>query len=390
MEHVNVPLHRHALGEEEIEAAAQVMRSGWLTQGPEVEAFEEEFAHYVGAKHAVAVNSCTSALHLALHGVGIGRRDDGDHGRIEQVPDRVLVPTLTFTATAEAVVRAGGCPILVDVDRRDLQLCPISVARELEKRPAGAVVPMHYAGRLSRNVWHSSGLWFIEDAAHALSPLREGVIASCYSFYATKPITTGGDGGMLATNNVELANWARRARLHGLRRGAALREGTDDIHQMTVQEGFKYNMTDVQAAIGRVQLRRHPELLLRRQITAQRYIHAFEGVEEIETPRFHVDHDWHLFVTRLVLDRLSVDLDTFVLMLRERGVGAGVQWRPLHLHEYWGRRLGIREDGLEHDFPVANAEWPRLVSLPIWSGMTEDMVGHVVSTVKAVLAETRR
>lgn len=367
-ERLQIPLHKHTLGDEEIEAATRVLRSPWLTHGEEVEAFEEEFAKFVGAQYAVATSSCTAALYLALRARGV-------------VPgDYVAVPTLTFAATANAVAMTGARVALLDIKADTLQIAEWSPQGEPR-----LTVSVRYAGLDVPDTNHPR----IVDSAHALLPADSW--ATCYSFYTTKPITTGGEGGMLATNSKHTAAFARRARLQGLLHGKS--GHADDLSPADcVQEGFKFNMTNVQAAIGRVQLRRAPSLRRARTYVAQAYTLAFGPSKEIERPAQPIhdplgfgpsrEHDWHLYVIRLHLDKLRCSRDEFIAALRARGVEASYQWKPLHRHPKWWAP--------PESFPVAEAEWVRLVSLPIWPGMADAEIEHVIEAVKAVIAENRR
>jgi perosamine synthetase len=399
-----VPFLRPSLGEGEINEVLDTLRSGWLTSGPKVRRFEVEFAEAVGAKHAVALNSCTAALHLAVEALGL------------KPGDGVLVPTMTFAATAEVVRYMGAVPILVDCDpvtaNMDLTDAGKKLAglREgtlpppipLDTRVVGIIV-VHVGGLMMnvggvRDFAASHGLWVVEDAAHAFpaawrpSPSKpwercgEGTSAiTCYSFYANKTITTG-EGGMAVTDDAKLADRMRLMSLHGLSHDAWGRysgKGAWDYRIMA--PGFKYNLTDIAAAIGIHQLAKAESMRSEREAIAGRYFEAFAGTEELELPPRDPDrvHSWHLFPIRLCLERLGVGRNEFVEALKAAGVGCSVHWRPLHLHQYYEETYCW---GAE-DFPAATALWERLVSLPIFPGMTDAEVMHVVAAVKNICIE---
>jgi perosamine synthetase len=400
-----VPFHRPSIGEDEIAAVTAVMRSGWLTSGEQCKKFEEEFAAFVRAKHAVAVNSCTAALHLALAAAGVQRGD------------LVLVPTWTFAATAEVVIHLGATPVLVDADPRALHLDVAHAARLCDAlslgravpgvvfpAPPRAVMPVHFAGEMCdvdgidvlASQYH---LQVIEDAAHALPSFARsadghwrtvGTTAAqtCFSFYANKTITTG-EGGMLVTNDDRLAEQARRLALHGLSRDAWSRFGKGGSWDYQIlAAGYKYNLTDMAAALGRVQLKRAYELATARTKVARRYNQLLEDVEEIQLPQEASDRRsaWHLYVIRLHLDRLNIGRDAFIEELTQAGIGASVHWRPLHLHRYYEETYALDPE----DFPVATAEWQRCISLPIFPGQTEEEIDHVCRTVRAIAARHAR
>ena len=403
MNAVKVPFFRPDLTDAELEEVLVTLRSGWLTTGPRVHRFEEEFASAVGAAHAVAVNSGTAALHLSLEALGLASGQ------------AVLVPTMTFAATAEVVRYFGAIPILIDCHPETLLLDLEDAERKLEdlragRLPAGiqrnarvvGVIPVHVGGLLldpavTGNWSRKRGLWVVEDAAHAFpaawrpdgsSPWQrcgEGTAAvSCFSFYANKTITTG-EGGMAVTEDAALANRMRIMSLHGLSLDAWNRySGKGGWDYRIVAPGFKYNLTDLAAAIGLHQLRRAEEMRLAREAVALRYHAAFASIEEIELPALLSDriHSWHLYPIRLRLDRLRVDRDTFIRELQSAGVGCSVHWRPLHLHPYYEQTFGWRPT----DLPVATAVWERLISLPIFPGMREEEMQHVIETMEELCA----
>jgi perosamine synthetase len=369
----------------------EVLDSGWLTTGPRSKEFERQFAAFVGSAHAVSLNSATAALHLALDAVGVTRGDE------------VIVPTWTFAATAEVVTYLGARPVLVDVERETLNASVEAMAAAVTPRTR-AVMAVHIAGRpvaireLDAEM-SSRGIPVIEDAAHSF-PSRIGGPAGpmagtvgaigAYSFYATKTITTG-EGGMLVTDDSAIADRARLMSMHGISRSAWNRYAASGSWAYEIEAaGFKYNMTDLAAAIGLVQLSRAEELLQsRRELVAAYTTRIAESAisDIVETPSDESDgsHAWHLYIVRLVLERLNIDRAQVIDQLKEAGIGTSVHFIPLHLHPYYQREWGYGP----RDFPVATAEFQRVVSLPLWPGMSDVDVDRVVNGLERVLQANR-
>jgi perosamine synthetase len=405
---MTVPYFRPSIDEEEIAAVNRVMRSGWLTSGPEGAEFEREFAAYIGARHAVAVNSCTAALHLALEAVGLRRGE------------LVLVPDFTFAATAEVVRYFDAVPVLVDCDPADLCMDVAAARRTLEAITAGrplpglappygrvrAIIPMHFAGQTGDldAVWalaRDYDLAVVADAAHALPAEyqdaagawhRVGTAASgqlsCFSFYANKTITTG-EGGMITTDDDRLAERCRVMSRHGITKDAWKRTGSKGSwYYEIIAPGFKYNMTDVAAALGRGQLRKADRLHAERRRLATEYRARLGDLDALELPEERPGrrHAWHLFTVRLHLDRLRLDRADFVEELRLRQITTSVAWMPLHLHPYYRDTYGYAAD----DFPEASRAWPRVVSLPLFPGMSSAEQDWVVESVRDIVRAHRR
>jgi len=375
----SIPFARPDIGEEEIAGVTAVLRSGWLTTGERVQQFERELAAFVGARHAIAVNSCTAALHLALEAIGIGPGDE------------VIVPTYTFTATAEVVHYLGATPRLVDVDARTLNIDPQRVAEAVTEKTK-AIIPVHFGGLAAdlealRAIAEPRGIAIIEDAAHALPARWRGRMigaigdVTCFSFYATKTITTG-EGGMLCTDDDALAAHCRVMSLHGISHDAWKRYRSEGSwFYQVVAPGFKYNMTDIAGALGIAQLTKAEAMRARRQEIAERYNDAFAG--EFDLPAFDAigDHAWHLYPLRL----RGIDRAKFIDDLRARGIGTSVHFIPLHLHPYYRDRFGYGPES----FPVSTAEYEREVSLPIYSAMSDAEVGTVIAAVRDAAARLR-
>lgn len=370
------------VGEEEVEAVASAIRSGWVSTGPKTKEFERAFAECLGGGdlEAVALNSATAGLHLGLEAVGVGPGDE------------VLVPTWTFTATAEVVRYLGAEPVFVDVMPDTLNI-DLAKARQRLSEKTKAIMPVHLAGHpvdLDQLADFASkhDLQVIEDAAHAFpaawqgTPIGAGASdATVFSFYATKTITTG-EGGMLVTRNPELAARARVMRLHGISRDAfdRYRSNPGSWRYDVVAPGYKYNLTDPAAAMGLVQLRRAESMRLRREQIGQRYSEAFGDLElDLPAPLADGTHAWHLFIVRLA-DAPS--RDDFVARLAEQGIGSSVHFIPLHLQPYWRDRSSLDAD----DFPVATREFDRVVSLPIFSSMTDEQVERVIVATRTALS----
>jgi len=381
-----IPFARPDIGDREIAAVTKVLRSGWLTTGPEAKAFERELAAYVGVARAVAVNSGTAALHLALEAIGV------------TTDDEVIVPTWTFTASAEVARYLGARPVFVDVHRGDLNIEAAAVERAITKRTK-AIVGVDIGGQPCdwhrlRELARPRGIVLVDDAAHALPASLHGrrigtwADITAFSFYATKTLVTG-EGGMLVTDNGKWADRAEVMALHGISRDAWKRytaEGT--WRYEVIAPGFKYNLTDIAAALGRVQLSRVEEMAERRTAIAARYSAAFAEIPELEPPVVAADRvsAWQLYVLRLNLDRLAKGRDAFITELGDRGVSASVHFIPLHLHPYWRDTYALRPE----QFPVASAEFERVVSLPIYSTLSEAEVERVIEAVGETLNELRR
>ena len=379
------------IGPEEIEAVAESLRSGWVTTGPRAKAFEEEFAALLEVPEAVAVNSATAGLHLALQALGIGPGD------------QVLTTTNTFTATAEVVRYLGAYVVLADIDFDTMNLSPESVRQALEDldrtapdRAARlkAMIPVHFGGQACPmpellDIARERGMLVVEDAAHALPCTCGGRPAGTmgdvgvFSFYATKTMTTG-EGGMAVTADRDLAARMRRMRLHGISREVWDRyvARSASWYYEVVAPGFKYNLPDPAAAMGRIQLRRLSAMWERRRAIADRYLQAFAGDPRLVLPRPARTgdvHSWHLFVVRLA----RTDRDRFVEGMARRGIGTSVHFIPLHLHPYWRDRYGFRPE----QFPVALRSYRRSVSLPIYSRMDDGDVDRVIRAVFQSLDE---
>ena len=396
-----VPFHRPQITDAEITEVVDSLRSGWLTTGPRVKRFEEEFAECVGARHAVAVNSCTAALHLAVEALGLARGD------------AVLVPTMTFAATAEIVRYRGAIPILVDVDPVTLHMDLDDAARKIDLFRRGAlppavsratrvvgILPVHVGGVMMdigrlRRFAQKHALWIVEDAAHSFPAAwrpgpaepwqrcgEETADVTCFSFYANKTITTG-EGGMAVTGDAELADRMRLMSLHGLSHDAWGRyTGGGSWDYRILAPGYKYNMTDLAGAIGLAQLDRAEAMRRAREDRAHRYLEALADVDEIELPEEDPDrmHAWHLFPLRLRLEALAVDRNEFVEELKREGIGTSVHWRPLHFHPYYEETYGWTRS----DFPAASRVWERLVSLPLFPDLRKDEQDRVVASIRAL------
>ena len=385
--HFTLPL----IGDEEIQAVSEVLRSGWLTTGVRAQEFEREFAEAVGASHAIALNSCTAALHLALEAVGLGPEDT------------VITVPFTFAATAEVVRYLGAHPKFVDVQPDTGNLNPALLEEAVTPRTR-AIIAVHYAGQPCDmgdilDFAREHNLPVIEDAAHALparlrvngGPWRMiGTIGdlTCFSFYATKTITTG-EGGMITTARMDWADRIRMMSLHGISRDAWRRYTAQGTWHYEIEDvGYKYNLTDIAASLGLAQLRKCDRFWSRRCEIADSYTRAFSDCEAIQLPQIRPDrtHAWHLYVIRLHLEQLRIDRAQFVQEMKARNIGTSVHFIPLHLHPYYRNTYGFKGG----EFPVAEDWYRRCVSLPIYPGMSAQDVEDVVEAVLEIVRTCRR
>lgn len=386
--------------ETEINSVVETVRSGWITTGPKTKKFEVDFAAAVGAKHAIAVNSCTAAMHLALEAVGLQRGDE------------VITTPYTFAATAEVVRYFDAKPVLVDIDATDFNINPALIESAITNRTK-AIIPVHIAG-LPANLqaiyalaaqYH---LAVIEDAAHAYPTRYLGRMigsggfapnvpaVSCFSFYATKTLTTG-EGGMICTNDDDIADRCRIMALHGISRDAWKRYTAEgNWYYEIIAPGYKYNLTDVASALGLAQLAKTERMWQRRCAIAQAYNRAFQERPELQIPCTlalsstaalqSTQHAWHLYMLRLHLDQLRIDRAQFIVKLKEHNIGTSVHFIPLHVHPYYRETYGYRPE----DFPVAYQEYQREISLPIYSKMSDQDVTDVIEAVITIVEQCRR
>jgi dTDP-4-amino-4,6-dideoxygalactose transaminase len=374
------------LDESELAEIREALNSGWVTTGPKTKQFESAFAAVVGAKHAIAVNSCTAAMHLALEAIGLKQGDE------------VITTPYTFAATAEVIRYFDARPVLVDIEPRFFNIDPSLIEAAVTARTR-AIMPVHIAGLPAdldplHEIARRRGIPVIEDAAHAFPSTYRGRLVgtlsdvTCFSFYATKTITTG-EGGMICTETDTLAERCRIMALHGISKDAWKRYTAEGSwYYEIIAPGYKYNMTDVAAAMGLAQLRKARKMHERRKEIARIYHEAFSPIGELQVPgdRADAQHAWHLYMLRLNLDRLRINRAGFMEELKKRNIGASVHFIPLHVHPYYRDTFGYRPE----DLPVAYREYMREVSLPIFSKMSGEDVQSVVDAVTAIVVANRR
>lgn len=374
-----IPYGRQLITNEDIEAVVAVLKSDWLTTGPAVETFEKKICEYVGTKHAVAVCNGTAALHVAMYAAGIGPGDE------------VIVPTMTFAATSNAVVYQGGTPVFVDVCAETLLIDPALVEAKITSRTK-AIVVVDYAGQpcdyeALRVLANKHKLLLIADASHSLGGsyrgTKVGALAdlTTFSFHPVKQITTG-EGGMVVTNNADFHQKMRRFRNHGITTDHRQREQQGLWFYEMVDLGYNFRLTDIQCALGLTQLKRLPSWIERRQEVARRYDEAFANASYARPlgKLAGASHAYHLYVVRLDLERLKFSRDIAFKKLRDAGLGVNVHYIPVHLHPFYKERFGTKA-GL---CPVAEAAYERILSIPLYHGMSDVDVNEVIRTVKSL------
>jgi dTDP-4-amino-4,6-dideoxygalactose transaminase len=382
-----LPFARPWIGEEEIAELLDTLRSGWITTGPKVERFAAAFAEYVEGRYAVPVSSATAGLHVALLALGVGPGDE------------VITTPMTFVATLNTIVHCGGRPVLADIDAATLNIRVEEIARLLSPRTK-AIVPVHYVGQPADldpilELASSRGVAVLEDAAHAVGAEYKGrrigsfPTTSVFSFHPNKNMTTG-EGGMVVTEDESVFEKVSVLKFHGMDREAWKRFSKAGSPRYDVAApGFKYNMMDIQAALGLHQLKRLEGFLLDRERLAARYNQRFAGLSGMILPQrvsYPVRHAWHLYTPLLDLERLTIDRDRFLAELKKRNIGAGLHYTAAHEFSYYASEFGWRPE----DFPEAHFVSERILSLPLFPGLTEEDQDDVIEAVTEVLGEFRR
>jgi perosamine synthetase len=374
------------IDETEFHEVKEALQSGWITTGPKTKKFEAKFAKAVGAKHAIAVNSCTAAMHLALEALGVRQGDE------------VVTSPYTFAATAEVIRYFDARPVFVDVEPRFLNLNSDLIEQAVTPKTK-IILPVHLGGMPAemdaiRDVAIRHGIPVIEDAAHAFpSSYKRKSIGSiseftCFSFYATKSNTTG-EGGMITTDNDDWADRCRIMSLHGISKDAWKRYSAEGSwYYEIVAPGYKYNMTDIAAAMGLAQLHKADAMHARRKVIAGMYNEAFKHNTVLQIPADEpkMQHAWHLYMLRLHLEAMTIDRGRFIEEMKKKGIGCSVHFIPLHIHPYYRDLYGFKPE----DFPVAYREYTREVSLPIYSKMTDQDVVRVIDGVFAIVKKFTR
>lgn len=377
-----IPYNVPDITECEINEVVETLKSGWLAKGPRTIAFEKAFAEYVGSRHAVAMNSCTAALHVALLTQDIGPGDE------------VITTPMTFASSASTIVHTGATPVFADIDPSTGCIDPDEIEKKITSRTK-AIVPVHYSGQvcdLDRiySIADKHGLFVSEDAAHALWSRYQGRLigsglrgTASYSFYATKNLCTG-EGGMLATDDDNIAQRARILTSHGMSQNAWNRYAKGGKWRYDIVEpGYKYNMFDLQAALGLKQLERMEEMQEKRLKIAARFQEGLGKLDAIETPQVpkYARHCWHLYVVRIVPELLEIDRDEFIAQLHARNVGTSVHFIPVHLMSAYQKRYGYREG----DFPNAENHFERILSLPLYPTLSDEQAAYIVDAVTDIV-----
>lgn len=380
-----LPYAQPLIGPEEVAEITDTLYSGWLSRGPKCAVFEERFAALVGTRYAVAVNSCTAAMFLALKAMGIAPGDE------------VITTPLTFAATANVIVHTGARPVFADVEPQTLNIDPNEIAKKISRRTK-AIIPVHYAGQPCRmnevlNLARAHGLQVLEDAAHAVYAQYHGRMigsigdATAFSFYVTKNLMTG-EGGMLTTDDEELARTVRILSLHGMDADAWKRYSSEGSwYYQVLLPGYKCNMTDLQAALGLRQLERLAEMQKVREEYARLYNEGLKDLPGITLPFVEEAgrHAWHLYVVRIDEAETGISRERFIQELKKRGIGTGVHFIPVHIHPYYRKVYGFKAG----DFPVAEEAFKKMVSLPLYPKMTGRDVQRVIEAVKDVVREVK-
>lgn len=380
--HSFLPFALPSIGEEEINEVVDTLKSGWITTGPKTKRFEEEMKKYTGCKHAIALSSCTAALHLALVALGIKEGDE------------VITSPVTFPSTANVIIHCGAKPVFADIDKKTLNIDPNKIEQKITKKTK-AIIAVDLAGQPCeydkiRKIAQKYDIPIIEDAAHSIGAEYAGKKigtlnkATCFSFYPIKNITTG-EGGLLATDDDKLAETARIYSLHGMSKNAWQRySAKGSPYWETVAPGYKYNMTDIQAAIGLHQIKKLDDFIDKREKYAKMYKDAFSKVEEITIPIQinGVRHAWHLFVILLDIDKLKITRDKFMDLMKQENIGTGIHFVSLHMHKYYKKAFGFKDE----DYPNASYVSDRIVSLPLYPKMSVNDLIDVVNATKKIIA----
>lgn len=380
--HTFLPLAVPSIGEEEINEVVATLKSGWLTTGPKTKIFEQKIKEYIGCKHAIALSSCTAALHLSLVALGIKEGDE------------VITTPVTFASTANVIVHERAKPVFVDINKKTLNMDPDKIEEKITKKTK-AIIAVDIAGQPCeydkiKKIADKHKIPVIEDAAHAIGSEYHGRKVgtlnkiTCFSFYPTKNMTTG-EGGLLATDDDKIAETAQIYSLHGMNKGAWQRySAKGSPHWEIIVPGYKYNMTDIQASIGIHQLPKLDDLIYKREKYAKLYRDSFSKVEGIIMPESigSIKHAWHLFIILLDIDKLTITRDQFIDLLKEENIGTGIHFISLHMHEFYKKTFGYKKE----DYPNAAYVSDRILSLPLYPGMTMKDLTDVVNAVKKILA----
>jgi dTDP-4-amino-4,6-dideoxygalactose transaminase len=375
-----IPFHKPYITEDEVSEVTDALRSGWWTTGPKALKFENNFKEFIGCKHAVAVSSWTAAAHLALESIGLKEGDE------------VIVPSMTFTATAEIVCYFRAKPVIVDVQRDTYNINPEEIERAITSRTK-AIIPVHYGGQSCDmyevlNIAEKNNLSVIEDAAHALPSFYKGKIigtlsdVTCFSFYATKTLATG-EGGMICTDNDEIANRCSIMRLHGIDKDAWKRYSEEgNWYYEVIAPGYKYNFTDIQAALGLAQLKKIEEMLDKRKNIFDLYNEGFKDNELIKLYKIKQDREssYHLYPIELNIDKLTVSRANFIEKLKESGIGVSVHFIPLYRHPFYRNVFNLENK----NYPVSESIYGGIINIPIWPGMKISQIEQVIDSVNTL------
>ncbi len=369
------------IDENDINEVVNTLKSGWVAKGPRTMEFEKRFAEYVGAKYAIAMNSATAALHIALIAAGI------------KAGDEVITTSMTFAATVNTIVHVGATPVFVDIDPETGCIDADKIEEKITEKTK-AIVPVHYTGHACdmdkiRTIADKYNLFVSEDAAHAIETYYKGNLigkkgdCASFSFYATKNICTG-EGGILTTNRDDIAEKARVMSLHGMSRAAWNRYGKSGSWRYDIEYlGFKYNMFDIQAALAKTQMDKLDFMQARRREIVKAYNEAFNKLDGVKIPieREYTTHSWHLYILRLELDKLTIDRDKFIELMSEANIGTSVHFIPVHLMSFYRNNYGCKEG----DLPLTEKYFDSIISLPLYPKMTDRDVKDVIDVVTSII-----